>query len=154
MESAVSSPWDGKKITSPATRLVKGTADPYAFWLEQLKKIAPSLDPTDAAHYWNLLSAIYALTEEEKVKLRATDAYVFVGGSATTGKRKLLALVKAQLVLTAKNPARRNEKFVSISDAARDAVLRTLDEWASHFETHAAAYRKYRSSNGGGRARH
>ena len=71
------------------------------------------LDAADAVHHWNLLSAIYALTEEEKVKLRATEAYAFAGGSATTGKRKLVALIKADLVLTAKTQARRNEKFVS-----------------------------------------
>lgn len=148
------SPWDGQKITSPATRLIKGASDPYVFWLNELREIGPTLDAADAVHYWNLLSAIYALTEEEKVKLRATDAYAFAGGSATTGKRKLVALIKADLVLTAKNPGRRNEKFVSISAAARRAVLRTLDEWAHHFETHTTAYRKYRSASHSGRAHH
>ncbi|MCI4678031.1 hypothetical protein K9U39_17305 [Rhodoblastus acidophilus] len=119
-----------------------------------MRKIGPSLDAADAVHYWNLLAAIYALTEEEKVKLRATDAYGFSGSSATTGKRKLLALIKADLVLTAKNPGRRNEKFVFISEAAKDAVLRTLDEWAHYFEAYSAAYRKYRSSNCRRRANH
>ncbi len=143
----MSSPWIGQKITSPTTRLVKGTCDPHVFWLNELREIGPTLDTADAVQHWNPLSGIYALTEEEKVKLRATDAYAFAGGSATTGKRKFVALVKAGLVLTAKNPGRRNEKFVTISEAARRAVLRTLDEWADHFETHTSAYRKYRSAS-------
>ncbi|WP_298426023.1 hypothetical protein [Rhodoblastus sp.] len=143
----MSSPWDGQKITSPATRFIRSTCDPYGFWLNQLKRVWPSADEDDASSFWNLLSAIYALTEEEKVKLRATDAYAFAGGSTTTGKRKLVALINAGLVLTAKNPSRRNEKFVVISEEARGAVLRTLDEWASYFEADTAAYRRYRSSS-------
>lgn len=144
----MSSPWDGQKITSPATRLIKSASDPYLFWMGELSRIGASVDETDAIHFWNLLSAIYALTEEEHVPLRATDAYAFAGGSATTGKRKLIALMKAKLVVTAKNPGRRNEKFVSISDEARGAVLRTLDQWARYVATNAAAYREYRKSDG------
>jgi hypothetical protein len=152
LEKPMPSPWDGQKITSPATQLVKGASDPFVFWSNQLREIGPGLDAADAVQHWSLLSAIYALTEEENVKLRATDAYAFAGGSATTGKRKFVALVKAGLVLTAKNPGRRNEKYVSISESARRAVLRTLDEWARLFETHSAAYRKYRSASHGGSA--
>ena len=91
--------------------------------VHQLRQIGLDFDEIDAIPFWNLLSAIYALTEEEHVKLRATDAYAFAGGSATTGKRKLVALIRAKMVLTARNPAKRNEKFVSIADDARGAVF-------------------------------
>lgn len=143
----MSSPWNGHKITSPATRFIRNTCDPYAFWTDELKAIWPEVDGSDASAFWNLLSAIYALTEEEHVNLRATDAYAFTGGSQTTGKRKLLALIDAGLVVAVRNPSRRNEKFVTISDGARTAVLRTLDKWASYFDAGAAAYREYRSSS-------
>lgn len=143
----MSSPWDRQKVTSPATRFIKSTIDRHAFWLNELRKIGPSLDEADAIHYWNLLSAIYALTEEEKLNLRATDAYSFSGGSATTGKRKLMALIGARLVLTAKNPGRRNEKLLFVSEEAGSAVLRTLDQWASCFQANTAAYLSYRSSH-------
>jgi hypothetical protein len=141
----MSTPWYGQKITSPTTRFIRNTCDPYAFWAAELKAVWPEFDPADANTFWKLLSAIYALTEEEHLKLRATDAYAFTGGSPTTGKRKLHALIDAGLVLAARNPGRRNEKLVSISDEARTAVLRTLDQWASYFEA-GAAYRAYRSA--------
>lgn len=145
MERAPPSPWDGQKITSPATRIIKRASDPLSAWSAQLRQIGLDFDETDAIPFWNLLSAIYALTEEEHVKLRATDAYAFAGGSSTTGKRKLVALVRAGLVLTAKNPSRRNEKFVSVSKDVKDAVLRILNQWADRFEADAADYREYRT---------
>jgi hypothetical protein len=146
MERAPPSPWDGQKITSPATQFIKRASDPLSAWSTELRRIGLDFDETDATPFWNLLSAIYALTEEEHVKLRATDAYAFAGGSATTGKRKLVALIRAKLVLTARNPAKRNEKFVSIAEDARGAVLRTLDRWADSCEADAVAYREYKSS--------
>jgi hypothetical protein len=145
MERAQPSPWDGQTITSPATRIIKRASDPLSAWSTQLRQIGLDFDETDAIPFWNLLSAIYTLTEEEHVKLRATDAYAFAGGSSTTGKRKLVALIRAGLVLTAKNPSRRNEKFVSVSKDVKDAVLRILDQWADCCEADAAAYREYRT---------
>ena len=111
MERPESSPCDGQKITSPATQLIKSVSHPFSLWSAELKKTGLAFDESDAVAFWNVLSAIYALTEEEHVKLRATDAYAFAGGSATTGKRKLAALIQAKLVLTTRNTAKRNEKF-------------------------------------------
>jgi hypothetical protein len=37
---------------------------------------------------WNLLSAIYSLTEEEGQALRATEAYAFAGGSECSHNNK------------------------------------------------------------------
>jgi len=145
----MSSPWDDRKITSPATKLIMRASDPLAFWAAELQNAGLTFEEADVIPFWNLLSAIYALTEEEHAPLRATDAYAFSGGSATTGKRKLVALIRAKLVLTARNPARRNEKFVSVSKEARCAVLRTLDRWARFCEADTAAYLEYRSSASG-----
>ncbi|WP_374547735.1 hypothetical protein [Rhodoblastus sp.] len=143
----MSSPWDDRKITSPATRLIRCASDPLVFWIEELRNLGLVFDETDGLAYWNLLSAIYALTEEERVKLRATDAYPFAGCSPTTGKRKLIALIRANLILTTRNPARRNEKFVVVSGEAKTAILRTLDRWASNWEAETAVYRQYRRSD-------
>ena len=151
MERSASSPWDGQKITSPATQLIKSVGHPFSLWSAELKKTGLAFEESDAVAFWNVLSAIYALTEEEHVKLRATDAYAFAGGSATTGKRKLVALIQAKLVLTTRNTAKRNEKFVSVSDEARRAVLQTLDRWTDCYEAEFSAYRKYRSSDAGQR---
>lgn len=141
----MSSPWTDKSITSPATKLILCATDPLSCWATELRELGVICDEADAVSYWSLLSSIYALTEEEHLKLRATDAYRFSGGSAVKGKRKLVALIRARLVLTAINPAKRNEKFVSISQDAKNAVLRTLDRLALDFEADAAAYRNYRN---------
>ena len=41
----MSSPWIGQKITSPTTRLFKGTCDPHVFWLNELREIGPTSTP-------------------------------------------------------------------------------------------------------------
>ena len=139
-------PWDSYKINSPATRLIKRAGEQFAFWTSELEKMGLKFEEGDAIPYWNLLTAIYALTEEENVRLRATEAYAF-GSSNTTAKRKLAALIKAKLVLTAENPDRRTEKFVTVSKEVKAAVLRTLNSWAKNYEADTTAYRKYRRSS-------
>lgn len=140
------SPWDGYDVTSPITRIVKRAIDQFALWSGELHAMGMSFDEGDAIPYWNLLSAIYVLTEEEGVSLRATDAYGFCGGSATTGKRKLAALIRQGLVETRENPARRTEKFVRVSPRARQAVVATLDSWADNYAADTAAYRQHRAA--------
>jgi hypothetical protein len=144
----VSSPWHGYKITSPATKIIKRASDQFSLWLSELRRMGLEFEEGDAVTFWNLLSAIYALTEEEQVKLRATDAYTFSGGSATTGKRKLAALIRAKLVLTTENPAKRTEKFVTVSKDVKAAVIKTLDSLADNYKADTTAYLKYRRLNG------
>lgn len=136
--------WRKLKLLSPASRLIRSASDPFDVWTAELTAIWPDCAAENAASFWSLISAIYALTDEEKTPLRATEAYGFAGGSATTGKRKLLALIEAGLVRAVKNSKRRNEKFIHLSAPARDAVLKTLDHWSEHFAQDAAAYRKFR----------
>lgn len=137
------SPWSHYKIGSPVTRLIKRAGDQFALWTSELKQLGLEFEEGDAIPYWNLLTAIYTLTEEEGVRVRATDAYAF-GSSNTTAKRKLAALIKAKLVITTENPDRRTEKFVTVSKEVQEAVLRTLDSWAENYEADTAAYRKHR----------
>lgn len=141
----MASPWDGYAVASPSTRIVKRAIDQFALWSGKLADLGLSFDEGDAIPYWNLLSAIFVLTEEEGVSLRATDAYGFSGGSATTGKRKLAALIRTGLVETRENPARRTEKFVRVSAAARRAIVDTLDSWATNYAADTAAYQRYRA---------
>ena len=138
------SPWEDYAVTSPSTRIVKRAIDQFALWSGKLHGLGLSFDEGDAIPYWNLLSAIFVLTEEEGVALRATDAYAFCGGSPTTGKRKLAALIREGLVLTQENPARRTEKFVRVSGDAKQAVVDTLDSWAENYAADTAAYQRYR----------
>lgn len=153
MEPISLSPWRDADLFSPASRLIRSASDPFAVWTAQLTMIWPACDAESAPSFWSLISAIYALTEEENTPLRATDAYGFAGGSMTTGKRKLLALIEAGLVRTAKNPKRRNEKFIRLAEPTRDAVVMTLDHWAEHFAHDAAVYRKFRKKQAGDAAK-
>jgi DNA-binding MarR family transcriptional regulator len=138
------SPWTNYSANSPVTKIVKRAIDQFAFWSSQLQRLGMKFDEGDSIPYWNLLSAIYSLTEEEGQPLRATDAYAFAGGSPTTGKRKLGALIKQGLVVTKENPAKRTEKFVTVSDEAKRAIVATLDSWADNYEADTAAYKLHR----------
>lgn len=138
------SPWTNYPANSPVTKIVKRAIDQFAFWSSQLQRLGMKFDEGDSIPYWNLLSAIYSLTEEEGQPLRATDAYAFAGGSPTTGKRKLGALIRQGLVVTKENPAKRTEKFVAVSEEAKRAVVATLDSWADNYEVDTAAYKKHR----------
>ena len=139
------SPWTNYPANSPVTKIVKRAIDQFAFWSSQLQRLGMEFDEGDSIPYWNLLSAIYSLTEEEGQSLRATDAYAFAGGSPTTGKRKLGALIKQGLVVTKENPAKRTEKFMAVSDDVKRAVVATLDSWADNYEADTAAYKHHRS---------
>lgn len=145
------SPWEGYAVTSPPTRIVKRAIDQFALWSGKLRDLGLSFEEGDAIPYWNLLSAIFVLTEEEGVALRATDAYAFCGGSPTTGKRKLAALIRHGLIATRENPARRTEKFVRVSEGARRAVIETLDSWAENYAADTAAYQRHRMAQTSGR---
>ncbi len=141
----MTSPWDGYTIPSPSTRIVKRAIDQFALWSDKLRGLGIAFDDGDAMPFWNLLSAIDVLTEEERVPLRAADASTFCGGSATTGKRKLAMLIRHGIVVTRKNPARRAETFVTVSPAAREAVIDTLDAWAHDYAADTAGYLRHRA---------
>jgi len=142
------SPWAAYAANSPITKIIKRAINQFAQWSLQLRDLGLTFEEGDAIPYWNLLSAIYSLTEEEGHTLRATDAYAFAGGSLTTGKRKLADLIRHGLVVTRENPDRRTEKFVTVSDAARRAIIVTLDSWADNYAADTAAYEKHRSQAG------
>jgi len=145
------SPWEGYPANSPTTKIIKRAITQFALWSSQLRELGVTFDEGDAIPYWNLLSAIYALAEEESYPLRATDAYAFAGGSLSTGKRKLAELIRFGLVLTRENPARRTERFVTISGEARQAVIITLDSWAKNYAEDTAAYKRHRLKTRGER---
>ncbi|MCL2713792.1 MAG: hypothetical protein FWD68_04145 [Alphaproteobacteria bacterium] len=140
------SPWVGYPANSPVTKIIKRAITQFALWSTQLHELGATFDEGDAIPYWNLLSAIHALTDEEGHPLRATDAYAFAGGSLSTGKRKLAELIRLGLVVTRENPTKRTERFVTISPAARRAVIVTLDSWADNYAEDTAAYIKHRAS--------